>query len=246
MRSLIPLDAIASRVCSRLNDSNYRYKFSVLQDLIACYRHFNQYIPDVFDVKTAVLEADNAIEMPCDFIYETKVGIKYNNRIAILTLDRNIGLTKLNDTQTEEYLNSVWDGSFVGPSYVFYNAFRGGEFLGELYGIGRTVINSGLYNIDRKNGIIYIGSHVPQGAEIVVEYKSDGVSDGLKLVPSEIDKMMEYYALSEHYSVKNRGLSERFRLDYEREFKTVRRRYSFRSALNMAAKINEMFSPTNY
>lgn len=246
MRSLIPLDAIASRVCSRLNDSSLSYKFSVTRDLLACYTHFNQYMPDSFDVKTAVLEVDNAISCPCDFIFETKVGILYNGRLAVLTLDKKVGYTKLNDTQTEAYLNSIWNGDYSGDGYWFYNAYRGNEFLGELYGLGRTVVNSGTYNINKKDGVIYIGSHVPEGAEIVIEYKSDGVSDGLKMVPIEIDKMMEYYALAEHFQVKNRHLSLSFRNDYEREFKTVRRRHSFRSALYMSSKINEMFSPTNY
>jgi hypothetical protein len=246
-RSLIPLEVIASDVSADLGDSKGKYKYKLTRYLLDGYRKLHTFIDQDFDVKTAVLEYDNVVVLPDDFIYETKVGIRNENGcIAILTLDKSIQARKLSDSQCSSFVNSVWNGEYEGDGYYFYNAFRGGESLGELYGYGRGVINSGFYNLDRKSGEIYIGSHVPVGCEIVVEYKSDGVSNGLKLVPIEMKEALEFYAKFKWYADKNITQSQVNKNYYEEEYYRIKRLYNFRSALYMSSKINSFFSPSNY
>ena len=245
-KSLVPLEVIASDLSSDLGDSTGKWKFKLTRHLLAGYRKLHLYIDHDFDVKTAVLEYDNVVQLPCDFVYETKVGILYNGCLAVLTLDKSIQAKSLTDSECSGYLNDIWSGSFSGEGYYFYNAFRGSESLGELYGLGRHVTNNGFYNINKKDGEIYIGSHIPVGAEIVVEYKSDGVSNGLKLVPVEMREALEFYAKFRWYADKNITQSQVNKNYYEEEYFRIKRLYNFKSALYMTSKINEYFSPTNY
>ncbi len=245
-KALIPIDVIANDVCSDLDDSTLKHKFKITRHLIACFRHFSTYLSNYEEVKTCVLVSDNSVNLPCDFVYETKVGILRNGCLATLTLDRNVRYGKAKHSDVEDYLNDKWGENYQGEGYWFYNAYRGDSYLGELYGRGRGVYNSGVYDIDRKNGVIFIGSMVPSDAEIVVEYASDGVSDGLKMVPVEIQKMMEYYAKSEFYADRNITQSQINRNRYESEYMTVKRLYNFRDALYMSAEVNKSFSPTLY
>lgn len=245
-KSLIPIEVIAGDICSDIQDSTGKYKFKITRYLIDGYNQLHLYVDQEFSVKTAVLSYDNVVVLPSDFIYETKVGVLHRGCLAVLTLDKTVEARPLNDTQCCNYLNSVWDNTYEGDGYYFYNAFRGGESLGELYGYGRGVKNNGCYNINRKDGEIYIGSHIPNGAEIVVEYKSSGSDNGLKLVPSEMKLALYFWGKFMYYADKNVTQSQINQNLYEIQKYKLKSLYNFRSALYMSSKINESFSPTNY
>jgi hypothetical protein len=239
-KALTNIEVIADDVAADLGDSNSRYKFSILRKLLAGYRDMNLYIGQDFCVKTAVLEVDNVIQLPEDFVYETKVGIKHNGRIAVLSLNDDIQPKLLTQQETERQLCDIWNGNFWGNEYVFYNYYWNGG-LGELYGWGGVYNCNGYYNIDRGKGEIYIGSLLPPDAEIVIEYQSSGQIDGLTLVPTEWWNALKYYALSEWYAGKNLNLAQYNRLAYEREYTKVKRLYSYRTALFIANSMAEHY-----
>lgn len=245
-KSLIPLDLISSDLSADIGDSTMKHKFKFTRHLLSGYRKLHMFIGQSIDIKTAVLSFDNTIQLPCDFVYETKVGVLYKGRLAVLSLDNSVKHQKLNDTQTTDYLNSVWDGTYSGDGFYFYNAFRDDDSLGELYGMGRGLFNSGTYSIDKTQGVIYIGSHIPVDAEIVIEYKSDGVSNGLKLVPIEMKECLEFYAKWKWYADRNITQSQINKNNYQEEYFQLKRLYNFKNALYMGSKINQYFSPSNY
>lgn len=247
-KSLISIDTIGFDLCSDIGDSVYRHKAKFNRHLINGYRKMSMFIGNSFNVKTAVLSFDNVIEMPCDFIYETKVGIRNSDtgRIAMLSLDKGVQREKLNDTQTQDYIHDVWNGGSGYRGYYFYNAYYGGQFLGELYGSGRNVLNGGTYSIDKDNGVIYIGGNIPVGSEIVVEYKSDNVSNGLTLVPIEMKECLEFYAKWKFYADREPNLAMYNEDRYKRDYNQLQRFYNYESCLYATGKINEFFSPTNF
>lgn len=246
-KSLIRLDVIASDICSDMGDSVGRHKAKFVRHLISGYSEVSRYIGNSFGVKTEVLKYDNSIELPCDFIYETKVGIRKNGHIAVLTLDKGVEKRKLNDTETQQYLSDIWANGYTGyAGYWFYNAYSGGNFLGELYGAGRCVINGGTYSIDRDNGVINIGSHIPEDAEIVIEYKTDGFSQGIQLVPTEMMKVLTYWAKWQYYLDRDLSRAVTNERLYKSAYNKLQRLYTFEDALYATAKINEMFSPSNF
>jgi hypothetical protein len=245
-RSLIPLDVIASDLAGDTNDSLSKNTFKFTRHLLAGYRRLNMFILPGTEVKTVILSYDNMINMPCDFLYVTKVGIRRNGCIAVLSVSNDVGRRALSDTATCDYLNSVWNGTYVGAGYTFYNVWGNGYNYGELYGMGRTVINEGTYSIDKGNGIIYIGSNCPPDAEIVIEYVGDGISQGLKMVPMEIKECLEFYAKWKFYADRNVTQSQINYNYYKKEYNILKRFYNNVRAIDIASRINESFSPTNY
>lgn len=245
--ALRSLDVIASDICSGMGDSVNRFKFTILRHLLSGYREFNLYVGQDTEIKTSVLEFDNVIKLPEGFIYATKVGLLYNGNLAVLSLDKSIKHQALTQSQSEQQVSDIFQGVFSGDMYPFYNCFRGGNYLGEMYGYGRGVLTNGYYNIDRKAGELYTGSLIPEGAEIVLEHKSDGISDGLKLVPSEAVMTLSYWAKARFYEEReNLTLAQYNDNKYEKSYNKVKRLYNFNSALYMSATINESFSATNY
>lgn len=169
-KALVPIDVIASNTCSGMGDSTGKYKFTMLRHLLSGWRELNLYLNQEFSVKTAVLEFDNIVTLPCDFVYETKVGILNNGRLAVLSLDRKVRPQQLSQQKAEEAIDNIFWGEYIGDYFPFYNAFRGGQFLGELYGCGRGVYAPGYYNIDKGKGEIQIGSLV--ATSVFVGYTS--------------------------------------------------------------------------
>lgn len=246
-KALVPIDVIAENIVAGMGDSTGKFKYTISRHLLSGWRELNLFVNQDFEVKSAVLEYDNVIEMPCDFVYETKVGILHNNHLAVLSLDKGIKKENLNQEQSEKQLQSIFRGEYYGDVYPFYNTFRNGNYLGELYGLGRGVHCAGYYNIDKAKGEIFIGSLVPKGAEIVIEYKSDGISDGLKLVPTEAEICLSYWAKARFYEEREKlQLAQYNQLEYERHYNKLKRLYNFRSALYASAEINKSFSLTNY
>jgi len=239
-RALTPISVVALGICADLGDSNGRYKFTILRHLLAGWREWNLYVGQEFCVKTQVLAVDNVIELPSDFIYETKVGLRRNGRIAMLTLDKSIEKHTFSQDESGVKLNEIWNGGVWGGEYTFYNySFNNG--LGELYGYGGVINTNGYYNIDRGKGEIYIGSLTPDDAEIVIEYKSSGEDDGLTLIPTETVKCLEYYAKSEWYGDRDLGKAQYNRANYEREYRKLKLLYNYRTALFMANQAQSMY-----
>lgn len=246
-KALVSIKTIASNVSAGMGDSTGKFEFTISRHLLSGWRELNLFLNQEFDVETAVLEYDNVVSLPCNFVYETKVGILKNGHLAVLSLDKSIRKENLNQKQSEERVDCIFRGEYSGEYYPFYNAYRNGNYLGELYGFGRGVHCAGYYNIDKKTGEIYIGSQVPEGAEIVIEYKSDGISDGLKLVPSECELTLSYWAKARFYEErKDWNAAEWNNREYEKHYNKLQRLYNFQSALYASAKLNESFSPTNY
>lgn len=246
-KALVSIKTIASSLSAGMGDSTGKYEFTLGRHLLSGWREMNLYLNQEFNVKTAVLEYDNTVVLPCDFVFETKVGILHNGHLAVLSLDKSVKAEKLTQQQSQERVACIFAGEYSGDMYPFYNAFRNGNFLGELYGWGRGLHCAGYYNIDRKTGEIQIGSLVPDGAEIVIEYKSDGISDGLKLVPSEVELCLSYWAKARFYEDKgNLQLAMYNNNEYERHYNKLKRLYNFQNALYASAKLNTHFSETNY
>jgi len=246
-KALIPIKTIASSISAGLSDSTGKFEFTILRHLLSGWRELNLFLNQEFDIKTAVLSADNVVCLPENFVFETKVGILHNGHLAVLSLDKSVQREKLNQSQSQERVASIFAGEYTGDMFPFYNVFRNGNFLGEMYGWGRGVHCAGYYNIDKKTGEIYIGSLVPEGAEIVIEYKSDGISDGLKLVPSEAEMCLSYWAKARFYEERRDfQAAEWNNREYEKHYNKLKRLYNFQNALYASAELNKSFSVTNY
>jgi len=246
-KALVPISIIADNVTAGMGDSTGKFKFTINRHLLSGWREMNLFLNQDFEVKTAILSFDNVICLPENFVFETKVGILHNGHLAVLSLDKSVQREKLNQSQSQERVASIFAGEYTGDMFPFYNVFRNGNFLGEMYGWGRGVHCAGYYNIDKKTGEIYIGSLVPEGAEIVIEYKSDGISDGLKLVPSEAEMCLSYWAKARFYEERRDfQAAEWNNREYEKHYNKLKRLYNFQNALYASAELNKSFSQTNY
>jgi len=245
-QALIPSIVIASNICEDMGDSNETKVFRVLKKLALAYKEINLFLAPRVSVQSVILPADHQIELPCDFIYATKVGVIKSG--VFITLDLNKNLRKNNlvktDTQVETECNALVDGSLLpGDFMTFYNVFRGGHFLGEMYGMGSGFHSNNWYNII--DGVLEIGSMMLGIAdEVVVEYKSDGVKEAYKLIPSELEECIMHKTKALLYEDSKPTLSADFNAKYEKKYGMIKRMYAHRSPDYLAWLMHSSDSPT--
>lgn len=205
------------------------------------------YLSPELDVLTEIFPASGQIELPCDFVYETKIGLLKNNCLVTLDLNKDLRLssTKYTDSQIQADMAGCWDGSITPEAYYpFFNCFRGGNYVGELYGAGCGYHSNTWYNI--KDGILEIGSLVPDDVEVVIEYKSNGIKDGFKLIPTEMVEAAVYKAKELFYEDSKPGLAamaaEKYRVEYQR----LKRLYAYRPPEYLAFLFKSTDRPAHY
>jgi hypothetical protein len=232
-KSLVSIDNISALICDELGDtSGTKYEFRISQYLALGYQKMHLFLDQETSFKSQILQLGSVVEMPRDFVYETKVGIERDGHICVLNLstDRMKSHVQKKDSEMRDMIDRVLDGTYVGRSedagHYFYNSFgTNGDFLGELYGVGSGFFRNGMYDIDRKRGCISVGSLLPSDANLIVEYKSDGISEGLNLVPSEMFLALRYFALAEFYKEGETGTNRNM---YYNEYQNLKRLYTFK------------------
>lgn len=233
-QALIPARVIASNVAEDMG--NLTNEWRALKKLALAYKEMHMFLSPMLSVQSCIVPADHQVELPCDFIYQTKVSIGRAGRFVTLDLNKNLRKSNLiaTDTQVEAQCNGLLDGT-IDPAFFlpFYNTFRGANYLGEIYGMGSGWHSNNWYNIE--NGILEIGSMVLGVAdEVCIEYKSDGVKEAYKLIPSEMEEALMNKTKALLYADKQPGLAASFDAAYKEKYGMLKRMYSKRSPDYMA------------
>lgn len=226
-RSLIPIVDIANNVCEDVGDHTKKHQRFVLRHLARCFQNLHLFMTPFTTVKTEVFSLGNVIEMPKDFVYETKVGIKMGDDIVFINknYDKNSEIeVTMNQSEFENYVIDALNPDINRCVTPFYNYI--GELVLSAYGSGGYC--DGLYKVDYKNGRIYLGSNIPRGCEVVVEYKSDGVSDGLDLVPTEMESALYNYGLWQYFFMRSDGRFRAAEQNYDTAYYQLQTLYRFK------------------
>lgn len=246
-RALVPIDLIAQDCCGDIGDSMGKFKFRFIRHIVWGYSRLHRLLLGEKEMQSVILPYDNVINLPCDFTLVSKVGVRRvsGGPIALLYASSSSDRQILSDTATCDYLNSVWNGAWTGAAgYPFYGVY--GNVYGELYGMGRTVVNNATYYVDASNGTLYIGSNIPPGSEIIIEYIGSGFGKGLKVVPIEMRDCLTYWAKKMFYADRDRVLSQDNWLYYKKEYNVLKAYYQHKTPTQIAVAVNTSISPTNY
>lgn len=179
---------------------------------------------DSVEVVYLTMNEAKVVNLPADFIDYTKIGIPINGKLRVLTRHDKILLprTFIDGTPVG---NSDADDTLDAASLVYFSDhFRGGQYVGGLYGMPGGV-DDAYYRIDRERRTIAFSGSVPR-SEIVLEYISSGVNTtGSTLIPREAVPALRTYILWQ--SVENDKITaynekERRKRNHEEEVAALR------------------------
>lgn len=239
-KAMVPIGVIADLVCQEIGDNTGNRKMQVMQYIALGYQQMHLLINQDYSIKSEIIPIDSELqfELPCDFIYETKIGIKRGMNVWTLKLNTDLekSSSQDSDTNTLNQMNAILNNP-IDESYdcYFYNVFENGNYChGSLGAHGRGICGASYYNI--VNGVLNISPFIvpKDGAtELIIEYKSDGLSAGLELVPAEAFLALRYYAKAE---LASEGVNGNNRIMWENQFKTIKRIYN-RTKYELIAEI---------
>lgn len=215
MRSLTPIKDIAESVCiNNIGDSTLKYLVFILEAMSDGFREMHIFMSDTFSIETVAFAPNIVIDMPANFIEPTKVGVKVGDKLYVLWRNYH-SLDARNHPSGGAGVKGdpldILDYQTPPNSVVpFYNYCGTNVLYGHTVGISPH----GWYNFNRESGTIEIGSKWPQDSQVVVEFKSDGVSNGLKLVPTEWVTALKEYSLWRYWLRKKDFASARAHEQY--------------------------------
>jgi hypothetical protein len=231
---VVPIDKVVRDACREAGDMDYKNYMPYLQFANDAYRDLSLYvIPTISEltVKTEVLSCgqNQVVNLPSDFVYETKVGICRGGKIVLLTLNEDIcqpipSVDANCDCQVTEQVENALCGSCQGDYYAF-NGYNYNGSVGEVYGMSLGFNVTGYYKID-KAGQRLLLQGIPQDADIIIEYKSNGVGAGAELIPTEAENAIREYILFKAFRLRDKGFSDRALREYKIEYNKLKKLYS--------------------
>jgi len=205
---------VAMDACYDMGDTDYkflgaaiRYANDAMRDLSL---HVIPFI-DKFNVRSEIIKINKlgVAYMPADFVYETKVGVCSNGNICIIAYDDEMCVSndvRINCDCTDladacGCVSSNLSGGSWGNEMAFNNTWHGDRYLGEQYGRGAQINQYGFYKYWKKENYMTF-KHIPDNCDIIVEYKSDGVGNGVALIPTEAQNAIRRWINREFYKMR--------------------------------------------
>lgn len=183
------------------------------------------------DMKTVYLTFDNialkTINYPVDYDYYSKVGMfvtSCNGTKRLITLSINRRLRKVTDEDVTAALcdcdstgnansdtESVCNGLMpFSNQYTFRNVMRGGQFVGEVFGLGGGESYKGSFNYDDYNCRFSFSGEVPSDAIIVLEYKPNPlIARGNTKIPRKGQEVIIAWVKWRMLNRRNSNINER-------------------------------------
>lgn len=185
------------------------------------------------DVEYLTINSDtNTAVVPNSFVKESKVGLVFDNRVYILTENKNINIAP------KESCGEITRTSGGGTDTVrFVGHYRGNGFVEGLYGI-KGGLEDAYYKIS-DDGVIYFEGTIPDNVDVILEFVSSGIDiTGRTTVPLYIKPVLVAYLnwkLSEKDKNSNESQRNRYMNLYGveiRRMKKVRQRYNLQQYIS--------------
>lgn len=171
----IKLEQAVFSVMNELQDMNSDKFEYYLQLAIEGYRDINIFDCNMIRVVHLQCNSTGIYNLPSDFITYRKIGILYNGQVWTLTLNNDLALPRHEccgaQTPEQPYVDNK-------SAYYFAPHYYNGSYTSGLYAVGGGV-NISYYRLDLERNQLILSPNVI-GKEIILEYKSTGVSMDLE------------------------------------------------------------------
>lgn len=186
------INYVVMSVLNRLKDYSMRHYSFLEQICIEGYSDLNLWHLDNIEVVYLRMSEAKTVDLPADYVDYLKIGVPVNGKLRVLTNHDKILLPRT--FADGEPVGNTDDATSTNQTLFFVDHFRGGQFVGGLYGMPGAV-DQGYYRIDRETRTIVFSGSIPRG-EVVLEYISSGVGlQGTTVIPREAVPALRAYLL---------------------------------------------------
>lgn len=176
------INYVVMSVLNRLKDYSMRHYSFLEQICIEGYTDLNLWHLDNIEVVYLRMSEAKTVDLPADYVDYLKIGVPMAGKLRVLTNHDKILLPR--EFADGEPVGNTDDATVTQDAVYFVDHFRGGQFVGGLYGMPGG-IDQAFYRIDREERNIVFSGSIPR-AEVVLEYISSGVGlSGTSTIPRE-------------------------------------------------------------
>jgi hypothetical protein len=230
-KGIVNLDYVVRLVLMDLDDYSMNNYKKFLQYAILGFTDLN--LSTIQSLKVAYLTVNpntKTVDLPDDYIDYSKIGYDGGGVIKTLSLNNDLMLVRETDDCGNGINQNGEDcagdlGGIFPYSYYYAPHYRGGQYVGELYGGNGGHNSSGYYRIDEEKRQICLSSEVSTNT-IILEYKSSGVSgNGSTMIPRECVEALRAYIHWQRKAYNDavpQSDKERLRQSYYIEFEKLR------------------------
>ena len=185
---------VVMSILNRIKDYTTRDFYHYMQLAIEGFTELSLWHLDSVEVMYLTMSEAKIVNLPADFIDYVKIGIPINGKLRVLTRHDKLLFPRTFEDGTPVG-NADADDTVDAASLVYFaDHFRGGQYVGGLYGMPGGV-DDAYYRFDRERRTIIFSGSVPR-SEIVLEYISSGVkTGGSTLIPREAVPALRTYIL---------------------------------------------------
>ena len=216
------INYVVMSILNRLRDYSMRDYSYIQQLVIEGYTELSLWHLENIEVVYLRMSAAKTVDLPADFVDYVKIGIPVQGRIRVLTQDKSILFPRKLEDGAD--VGNTDDPDTPTGAIYFVDHFRGGQFVGGLYGLTGGV-DQAYYRIDKERRQIVFSGSVTR-SEIVLEYISSGVNlQGTTVIPREAVPALRQYVLwqmIENDPKVNGNEKERKKQQYEEQVEALR------------------------
>jgi len=167
----IKLEQAVFSVMNELQETGTERFEYYMQLAIEGYRDISIFDSNIIRVKHIQCNKTGIYNLPSDFISYRKIGILYNGQVWTLTLNNDLSLPR-----HESCGEQVAEQPYMDNKYVYQYAphYYNGTYYDGMYGMGGGV-NVAYYRLDLDTNQLILSPNLV-GKEIIMEYKSSGIS----------------------------------------------------------------------
>ena len=191
---LVTFRYIIMSILNRLSDYSLKNYKRLMQIAIEGFTELNLWNMEAgLDVVYLHMSTAKTVDLPADFIDWVKLGFPVNGQLRVITNKEGILLPRVfDDTQVAIGNTTVNSGTGISDAIFFSSHWRGGQFIGGLFGMPGGV-DRAYYRFDMERRQIVFSGSTPR-SEIVLEYMTTGVKlDGSSLIPREAVPALRTY-----------------------------------------------------
>ena len=222
--ALVTIRYVVMSILNRMEDYTLKKYKRLVQIGLEGYSELNLWHLHNLEVVYLRMDAAKTVDLPADFVDHVKIGIPINGKLRVLTRHNQILLPREFEDGTPVG-NTDADDTVDAASLVYFSDhFRGGQYVGGLFGMPGGV-DDAYYRIDRENRQIVFSGTVYR-SEIVLEYISTGVKvASSSLIPREVVPALRSYVqwvITENNARAAANEKERKKINYEEELEALR------------------------
>lgn len=219
--AFVATDQIIKELCLELDDPGFLRYNKLLGGVLDGIRDLSIYNLPTYSYATLNLNAYNAVVWTCSCVKPLLTYLLRNGNMVLLDVDE--GIRNTFPVSAEDQAVAVADCScgdlFLTDGFAWSGQFNWG--LGELYGLsGKSCQGFVTHNKNNRQSFV-TGRGLETTDQIVMYFKSDGLSECPKEVWAECKTAIEHYALYKYWRNRDPKLSELNLKNYKENFTRI-------------------------